>query len=372
MPATPARIVGYFFGPTVNRGFSVAAIDGNQLTHINYAFAQILPDGSAALGSPAIDTTNFRELLRLKQRHPHLKVLIAFGGWGGSKYFSDAAATAESRARFIATMLAAFFHPFPNLFDGVDLDWEYPMGGGLRDNITRPEDRENLTALVRDLRQAFDTATTLPRKTYLITAATPAGSAHLAKYELDKLGALLDFINVMTYDYHTAGNIAHFNAPLGSAPDDPTPHFNIRATVAAYRDAGVPSDRLVIGVPFYGYGYGGVGAQNHGRFQPVERNGFEDTTIAGPRPKWVGAVRFHQITAAMREGFVRHFDEVARVPWLYHPTSRIWISYDDAQSIGEKVQYVRANGLGGIMIWELSGDDGTLLPLIRQRLNDES
>ena len=90
--------------------------------------------------------------------------------------------------------------------------------------------------------------------------------------------------------------------------------------------------------------------------------------MAGPRPRWVGAVRFHAIASAMKEGFQRHWDAQARVPWLYHPEKQIWITYDDAQSIGAKAEYVRKEALGGIMIWELSGDDGTLLPVINQKL----
>lgn len=377
-PAAPlpalgsTRIVGYYFGPTANRGFRPSAIKGEQLTHINYAFAQILADGSAALGNPAVDARNFRELSRLKRRYPHLKVLIAFGGWGGSRYFSEAAATPESRARFAATTVRRFFDEQPGVFDGVDLDWEYPMGGGLPSNTSRPEDRENLTELVIELRRALDERSAQDGNHYLITAATPAGRAHLRKYELGELAGELDFINVMTYDYHTAGRIAHFNAPLRSGADDRTPQNNMVATIDAYLAAGVPAGKLVVGVPFYGYGYGGVSAQGHGRFQPVERNGFEDAAVAGDVPKWVGAVRFHQIAAAMREGFVRHFDEAARVPWLYNPATRVWITYDDAQSIGEKADYVRAHKLGGIMIWELSGDKGKLLPLINQRLRQSA
>lgn len=367
-PLGSSRIVGYYFGPTANRGFRPSAIKGNQLTHINYAFAQILPDGSAALGNPAVDRKNFRELQRLKRRYPHLKMLIAFGGWGGSRYFSDAAATPESRAHFVATALEVFFEDQPGVFDGIDLDWEYPTGGGLPSNIARPEDRENLTELVSELRRALDERGAQTGSHYLITAATPAGRAQLRKYELGELAGLLDFINVMTYDYHTAGKIAHFNAPLRSAADDPTPQYNIVTTIEAYRAAGVPADKLVIGVPFYGYGYGGVAETDHGRFQPAERNGFEDPAVAGAQPKWVGAVRFHQLAAALREGFVRHFDGAARVPWLYNPASGVWITYDDAQSIGEKADYVRTSNLGGIMIWELSGDKGKLLPLINQRL----
>jgi len=369
-PASTARVIGYFFGATVNRGFRLDGVDGSKLTHINYAFGQILPDGSAALANPSIDTANFRALREFKQRYPHVKVLISFGGWGGSKYFSDAAASAESRARFIESTLAIFVRPYPGVFDGVDLDWEYPTGGGMAGNAARPEDRENLTALVTEFRRALDAEPSQPGGRYLITAATPAGPAQLRKYEMAKLAQLMDFINVMTYDYHTGGSTAHFNAPLASGPDDPSPNLNIKATVAAYLAAGVPAAKLVVGVPFYGYGYWPVPDTAHGRFQPILRDTLQDSASAVARPKWTGAVRYYQIREVLNDGFTRYFDDVARVPWLYNPATRVWITYDDAESIGEKADYARQNGLGGLMFWELSGDDGSLLARIAGALSN--
>ena len=362
------RVVGYYFGPTANRGFPPSRIDGRSLTHILYAFGDIKQDGTAALNSPALDSANFAALRELKQRHRHLKVLIAFGGWGGSKYFSDAAATPASRARFIETALDVFLRAHRDVFDGIDLDWEYPTGGGMVGNVARPEDRENLTALVADLRRALDAEERVARKEYLITIATPAAEGQFRKYEMKRLGELLDFINVMTYDFHTAGKSTHFNAPFAAAKDDPTPQYTVQASVAAYRAAGVPDDKIVVGVPFYGYGYGGVPAQNDGRFQPAQRNGFEDAATAGAKPKYVGSVRYYDVENAMKEGFRRYWDAEARVPWLYNPQTQVWITYDDAQSLREKAAFVRRERLGGIMIWELSGDNGTLLPAINQAL----
>ena len=363
----PPRVVGYYYGPTAQRGFPPSSLDGRLLTHIIYAFGRLNPDGSVALADPQLDNANFAALGALKRQHPHLRILIAFGGWGGSKHFSDAAATPESRARFIRSTIDVFLRAHRDVFDGVDLDWEYPVGGGMAGNTNRPEDRENLTALVVQLRRALDAETRRTRRKYLITMATPAGETHLQKYELRRLGELLDFMNVMTYDFHTGGRTTHYNAPLAASSGDPTPQLNVQASVAAYRAAGVPARKLVIGVPFYGYGYGGVPPENRGRFQPAERNGLEDSA-AGARHKYVGSVRFREIAGALAEGFQRHWDAEARVPWLYNPTTRTWITYDDAQSIAEKAEYVRKADLGGIMIWELSGDDGTLLPVINQRL----
>jgi chitinase len=375
------RVVGYYFAPTVGRGFPVSAVDGARLTHLNYAFGNITPDGLAVLGNPCLDVGecvggrtdpnpepggNFAALRRLKERHPHLRAFISIGGWGWSEHFSDAAVSEAARGRFVESTLDVFIRAHPGVFDGVDLDWEYPVAGGRPENRTRPEDRLNYTLLLEEFRRALDAQGRSDGRRYELTIAAPAGPAHLANFEMQRLGEMLDFINVMTYDYHTAGRIAHFNAPLDAAAGDPTPHLHIRGTVDAFLSAGVPAHRLVLGVPFYGYGYGGVPAERDGLFQPAEVNGFEGPDT--PRRPWVGAVRFHQIAGAMAEGFVRHWDPDAAVPWLYHPGHRTWITYDDAESIQVKTDFVVERGLGGIMIWELSGDDGSLLPVISRRL----
>jgi chitinase len=379
VPEAP-RIVGYYFAPTSRRGFLVSSIDAGRLTHVNYAFANIDSAGRAVLGYPCLDVGNcdtneqnpnsrpggnFAELRRLKERHPHLRTLISIGGWGWSGRFSDVAATPEARQRFIESALNTFIRDHPGVFDGIDLDWEYPVGGGLPENHVRPDDRQNYTTLVTEFRRALDELGRRDGKRYLLAIATPAGQTHMRNFELVALARTLDFINVMTYDFHTAGKIAHFNAPLGTPTGDPTPGSNVRATVDAYLAAGVPREKLVLGVPFYGYGYGGVSAERDGLFQPAERNGFEQP----PTPmQWVGSVRYHQIPQALRSGFKRYWDSAAGVPWLYNSRDRIFITYDDAQSLSLKANLVRERGLGGVMIWELSGDDGTLLPVIHRRL----
>lgn len=357
-----SRVVGYYYGPTVRRGFPVSNIRCELLTHINYAFGEVNADGTVAIANPSFDTTNFAALRTLKQRCPDLKVLIAFGGWGGSKYFSDAASTPEMRGRFAQSVIEKFLQPYPGVFDGVDIDWEYPVGGGQQGNINRPEDKQNQTTLVEELRRRLDEFAGASKKHYLITIAAPAGPAQLQKFEMQRLGELLDFINVMTYDYHTGGNTAHFNAPLASGSDDPSPNLNIVKTIDAFLNAGVPANKLSLGIPFYGYGYSEVRADAAGRFQPIDR----PTTTDSAARRYTGPLRYYQIVKAPAEGFESHWDETARVPWLYNPTTKTWITYDDPRSIAEKIAYARSRGLGGVMVWELSGDDGTLLPAINR------
>ena len=373
VPVMDKRIVGYYFAPTLRRGFPVSLIKAEYLTHINYAFAGISDDGRVIVGDPCLDVGacpatadphaapggNFAALRRLKQRHPQLRTLIAVGGWGGSSGFSDAAASPESRRQFVESLINTFFIEHKGVFDGVDIDWEYPVGGGMAGNRNRPEDRANYTLLLADLRRALDERSRIDGRKYLLTIAAGAGRTHVRNLDVPMLARILDFINVMTYDYHSGGTIAHFNAPLDTARNDPTPEFNARASVEAFLAAGLPADKLVLGVPFYGYGYAGVDSVNSGKFQP----GSTQPDSSAPNP-WVGALRHYRIVEALRAGFTRHWDPQARVPWLYNAATRTWITYDDAESLGLKAEFVRTRKLGGIMIWELSGDGGTLLPAI--------
>jgi len=149
-----------------NTPADLLTLPADKLTHVNYAFGKIAEDGTASLADPCLDAGecpgneaaypggNFAVLKELKQKHPHFRSLIAIGGWLGSKYFSDVAATPQSRERFVASCIDLYFRRYPGVFDGIDIDWEFPVKGGVEGNITRPEDRDRL------LRQALRSATT--------------------------------------------------------------------------------------------------------------------------------------------------------------------------------------------------------------------
>ena len=385
MPAPPqdatprsVRIVGYYFAPTVRNGFPVSSIKANNLTHISYAFANIDAQGRAVLGNPCFDIGectgaesphkqpggNFAELVRLKKKHPDVRTLISIGGWSWSARFSDAASTMESRRRFAESAVKLFIRDHAGVFDGIDLDWEYPVSGGLPENKHRPEDGRNYTLLVQEFRRALDQAGhRADGKRYELTMTAPAGIEYARNFELRALARIVDFIKIMAFDYHSGGDIAHFNAPLAAAQGDPTPTSNVRATVEWYVKSGVASDKLILGVPFYGHGYSVADTARRGLFQRINQKASDN----GAAP-WVGAIRYHRIGEAMRSGFRRYWEPNAGVPWLYDPRRRIWITYDDVESLRLKSNLVREHKLGGMMIWELSGDDGTLLPAIHQQL----
>jgi chitinase len=370
------RVIAYLASWSVRaKRLRIADIPADRLTHIFYAFGRISPDGRAALGNACLDVGecgpgdraaeipsggNLAELRRLKERFPHLRVLISLGGWGGSRHFSDAAATREARRDFVRSTIELFLRRFPGVFDGVDLDWEFPVAGGLPENRYRPEDKRNYTLLVAEFRDQLDVLGARERRRYELTIAASARPWEIANLELAELSRDLDFINVMTYDYHSVDTIAHFNAPLYAVTADPSPRLNADASLGIFLAAGVPPRQLVIGIPFYGRGYGGVALERDGLFQKG------DYSAAG---EWgTGGIDYRVLISKQpeRHGFRRYWHSEAKVPWLYNPDLQVWISYDDPEAVRLKAEYVRARGLGGVMFWELGGDDGTLLRAIQQ------
>ena len=362
------RIIGYYPAWAVYaRDYHVPEVRADLLTHINYAFLNISEQGDCILGDAYAEIDRFYEgdswdagalrgsfhqLQLLKEANPHLRTLLSIGGWTWSNQFSAVASTPESRARF-ASSCADIMEQYG--FDGLDVDWEYPGGGGLYPG--RPEDTENFTLLLADMRAELDA-----RGDYLLTIAAPAGLERIAAIQVDQIHQHLDWINVMTYDFHGSWEaMTGLNAPIAAAPGDPTPDFNVSAAIAAWIEGGTPPDKLTAGVPFYGRGWSGVVASETGLFQAA--------TGASVGTYEAGVLDWHDIAANYLPTMERHFSPEAGVPWLYDPATGVMISYDDPESLAAKVDMVKSQGLGGVMFWELSGDDAENSLL--QTLHDE-
>ena len=379
------RVVGYFPAWGIYaRNYHVPQIPASRLTHLNYAFAN-LANGRIALGDPYADIDrfypgdcwnpgcrrgSFNQLRLLKQAHPQLRTLISVGGWTWSSGFSDAVLTAQSRAT-LAQSIVDFV--VEHGFDGADIDWEYPVGGGLASNVTRAVDRANYPLFLAELRARFTARSISTGQSYLLTIAAPAAPAVIANFDLPAIHPHLDWINVMTYDFHGPWGdpVTGLNSPLHADPSDPSPEpqrstWTVAAAMQAYLAAGVPVDKLQLGVAFYGRGFGGVQSTTDGLYAPY----------AGPSSPgtWENGVYDHDDLAARyvgSNGWARHWNDAARVPWLFHPTSRVFISYDDPRSVAEKVWFARQHALGGVFFWELSGDrQGALLAPIHRWLRE--
>ncbi|MBE6034753.1 glycoside hydrolase family 18 protein [Aminipila sp.] len=339
------KIVGYYAAWAAYSGYYPDQINAEKLTHINYAFANISWDLKIKLGYPDVDEKNIKLLNSLKQKNSNLKTLISVGGWEWSGKFSDASATDATRTLF-AESCVNFITKYG--FDGIDLDWEYPVRGGLSTNSKRPEDKQNFTLLLQKIREKLDTQEALDNKQYLLTIAGGAGSSYVNNVEIKKISAYLDYVNIMTYDLHgTWDAYTDFHAPLYSN-SDPSPQYksSIDSSINAWLNASFPSDKLILGIPFYGYIYQSVSRSNSGLYQTyTSANSISYRVIAG---KYLN-----------KPGCVRYFHSQSLVPWIYNGST--FISYEDPQSIALKADYIREKNLGGAMIWELSQDSNEIL-----------
>ncbi|GAA5072056.1 glycoside hydrolase family 18 protein [Lysobacter panacisoli] len=347
-------IVGaYYPGGSAER-YPVKDIPADRLTHLFYAFARI-EDGRCVV-APQADA-HFKALAELKREHPRLHTLISIGGWeaGG---FSDAALNDDSRRRFVSSCVAMFFDAHRGSFDGVDIDWEFPVYGGPKEIAARPEDRRNMTLLAQEFRRQLDALGKTRGQSYLLTAALPVGRMQSAgpydpvlSFELEELGRVLDFINLMTYDMGTAfSTVSTFNAPLREVANDPLPPElrrwnNVEGAVAYYREHGVPADKLVLGVPFYGRGFRVTGTGREGLYQS-----YSGTYDAGD---W----RNIESKLLKNPDWAQHWHPVAQTPWLFNAKERIFVSYEDSRSIGLRARFAKDAGLRGVFMWELTGDD---------------
>jgi chitinase len=353
------NVVAYVAG---YRDFDFTTIQAAKITHINYAFANVI-DGEVHFDT-SIDNTTMKKddifkLHALKKINPDLKVLVSVGGWTWSGNFSDAALTEESRRRF-AVSAAAFVEAYD--LDGIDIDWEYPNQPGA-DNVHRPEDVQNFTLLLQAVRQELDKLSARPGNDthYLLTIATGASQRYVENTELGKLQRYLDFLNIMTYDFYHGGDHRtghHSNHRPSSSPD--RDKNNTINAVDLHIEAGVPRHKIHLGIPFYGRKWTGVkSADNRGLFQEAES---------------VGEIIFyHQIVQCLQDSsYQQHWDEAAQAPYLWNPEEATFISYENARSIALKMRYLKDARLGGAMFWEYSDDhNGELLDALDEALAND-
>ncbi len=346
-------MVGYYGGWAAYSGFTPDKISASGLTVLNYAFAAIGTDLKVAASDSYIDYSNFSKLKALKGAYPSLKTVISVGGWDDSKRFSDAALTDASRTAF-ANSVVSFIKA--NGFDGVDIDWEYPTGGGLSTNISRPVDRTNFGLLLKTLRAKLDRQGIADNKHYILSFAGEASGSYAAGIGISNIAQYVDYGMIMTYDIH--GNwdaYTDFNAPL-YIPSGTSPQYksSVDSAVRSWLNNGFPANKMVMGVPFYGYAYQGVPNVNNGLWQHFTSGvavGYDSI-----QSKYAGSTSFGKF-----------YNSTAMVPWLFNGST--FVSYDDASSIQRKAQYAVSKNLIGVGAWELSFDRrGTLLKTVRTAL----
>lgn len=329
-------IIAYVFPG--NRVMEASEVDGSYLTHINYAFANIV-DGRIVEGYPN-DSLNFAVLRQIRDENPDLQLLISVGGWGWSGGFSDMALTPESRTVFIESALEFLKR---HDLDGLDLDWEYPGLPG-NNNPHRLEDRENFTALLRECRHALDEMGGA-EKHYLLTIAAASFQSYLDNTEMDVVADYLDFINIMTYDF-----VGEWGTTTGHHANLLTPDFDpaamaVENSVALFNRFGIANDKLLIGAAFYGRGWQEVNSENNGLGQP-------GVGLTGVNLSYHSIVQNYLSNPVYQQ----LWDTSALVPFLWNPEERIFITYENPESIRRKACYVKEQGLKGVMFWQYFGD----------------
>jgi chitinase len=341
-------IAAYYDG-----GMPVAQIPAAKIEDLIYAFGEP-NDGGECAPPTAAQAKTFTELRALRAKHPGLRLLVSIGGWDAAPQYSDIALTPRSRSRFAASCIRVFL--VGQGFDGIDLDWEFPVHGGM--NRSRPQDRADATALAREFRRRLAALGRKEHRRYLLTAATPAGTWQQGgaysvgdSYDLAALARSVDWLNVMTYDMNNIFSpLSGFNAPLAADPRDPTPEpqrsrDNLTAAVGYYESHGVPPGKIMLGMAFYGRGFTGV-APGSGGLYAKYTGGYAETPWKSIESQFLTS-----------PDWVRHWSSSARAPWLYNASRHIFFTYDDPLSLGIKAEFARRQHLRGAMIWVLGEDD---------------
>ncbi len=341
------KIIAYVHGWQDNWGTNNEK--ANQITHINYAFANI-KDGKVIEGNEN-DGEVMKKLNALKKVNKELKILISVGGWGWSKNFSDAVLTENSRQIFANS---AIDFMLKHQIDGVDLDWEYPGQKG-DDNVFRPEDKENFTAILKLLRKKLDSVSG-DNKAYLLTIATAASSSYFEHTNMKEAQQYLDFINIMSYDFFVGGQgVTGHHSNLFRSEFDLERRRSAEVAVEVHVNAGIPIDKLVLGVPFYGRWWKGTNPINNGLYQPAQGD--------------FGSINYKSIADSLRNNvFVSYWDSSAVAPYVWREKDSLFLTYESTKSLKLKVDYVNKNNLGGIMFWQFNGDNGDLLTTISDNL----
>ncbi len=380
----------------------VSSGTANRITHINYAFGNVRNNrcevgvtqpadpntgaggdawadyGRSFTAAQSVDGVgdtwnqslrgNWNQLRKLKQQHPDIKVLISLGGWTWSRGFSEAARP-ENRVAFVRSCIDAYIRgdlpvvdgaggagAAAGVFDGIDIDWEYPVACGLA--CGRPEDRQNFTALLAEFRRQLDAV----RPGLELTVAVGAGIDKIRVTDPGQYHQYLDAILVMTYDFNGAWDPrTNHHSPLFHTPSNPgvgdLRYYNSHDALDQFIQRGVPASKLHIGIGFYGRGWTNVPNVNNGLFQSGQ---------AAPGT-YESGIEDYKVLRNLNWPSFR--DPVAGAHWIYNGTT-FW-SFDDPQLVREKMIYARQMGLGGAFFWELSGDDaqGNLARAIHEGLN---
>ncbi len=328
------RVIGYYSGsPTAIDSFKI-----EQLTHLIFCFGH-LKGNKFEIGSAADSATIQRMMTLKQQRNPLLIVMLSLGGWSGCGTCSEVFNTEVGRKEFALSVkeLSDYFKT-----DGIDIDWEYPAIKGFPGHTYRKEDRDNLTGLLKEIREVNGAS-------FQLSFAAGGFTTYIdSSVDWKKVVKYTNFINIMSYDLvHGYSKFSGHHTPLFATPHQKEATDN---AVQMMLKAGVPAAQLIIGAAFYGRYFQVDSGYPVDLYQPAHfEHGFS----------W----KHHQDSLSKGNGFEVHWDKVAQAPYAINKQRRLLATYDDQRSISLKTKYAIQKHLGGIMFWQLCDDsfrDGLL------------
>lgn len=340
----PFRVVAYFRGDIKE----VEKYDYNKITHLIYCFMYLQGN---KIGFKNEDSENtLKACLALKKKYPHLKVMVALGGWGGCETCSDVFSTEKGCQEFALSVREILVK---YQADGIDIDWESPVLGGFKDHKATQADKQNFTALILTLRK------TLLKKQEICFDANSFKDFIDQAIEWDKVMPHLDFVNLMTYSLPTdkRGHTGHHTALYSS----PYQQESIDKAITYFDSLQVPLNKLVIGAAFYSFVVKEVDSLNHG---------------LGQHGKFKANVNYNKLVEEYTEkqGYTYFWDSIAQAPYLYNSELKEFVTFDDKRSVAAKIKFALDKQLGGIMFWRLNGDtyNNGLLDVIYKQINSTS
>ncbi|OZJ02948.1 hypothetical protein BZG36_04617 [Bifiguratus adelaidae] len=343
-------------------GYSPSSVDFSSITHLQYAFSVI--DSSLLPNTPSQLSS------MVSAAHAaNTKATLSIGGWGGSGYFSPAVATSTSRTNLVNAVVNLV-----NTYslDGVDFDWEYPGQAGNCGNQVSSADTANYLLFLQQLRSALGTSKTITAATFTLPFADASGNPSA---DVSGFANAFDWINIMTYDLNGIwGTTTGVNSPLTGGQGYFPADMSVDKAITQWHSAGMPYNKMTVGTAFYGHYMTSVSSMANNAPSDVWVPVKGGSTALNCNGDGLGGtytwsqIRSQYLTSDTNaaSGWIRQFDPITQTPWLFQSSTNTFLSYDDPQSLQVKVNYAGCMSLKGMMLWEISQDNGELLPVLNR------